>query len=273
MANIREHVSWVHDNKIEATKKAKALILAAIARVVHHEPLISRFVEINPATLVIGGGISGISAALEIADSGNKVFLIEKSNHLGGVVSELDLTFPYLDSAPQVIKPLVKRVLNHPNIDSFLNSEIKKLNGYIGNFETTVFSENGKETLLNFGNVIVATGLKLFNPAIIDEYSYGKLPNVVTSLEFEKMLKSGLILKKDGSEPKNIAIIHCVGSRNEKYHPYCSRTCCLSALKYVNQIRSAIPGSNIFDIYADMRAMGNGCEELYTSTSRKKVIS
>lgn len=274
MANIREHVSWVHDNKIEATKKAKTLILAAIARVVHHEPLISRFVEIHPATLVLGGGISGITAALDIADSDHKVFLVEKSDRLGGIVSQLDLTFPYLNSASQVINPLIRKVLTHPNIVTFLSSEIKTIHGYIGNFETTVFSENGKETSLQFGNVIVATGLKLFDPSVIDNYGYGKFPDVITSLELEKMLKSGLILKKDGKEPKNIAIIHCVGSRsrNNTYHPYCSRTCCLSALKYVNQIRSAIPNANIFDIYADMRAMGTGCEELYTATSRKRVL-
>jgi len=118
----------------------------------------------------------------------------------------------------------------------------------------------------------VATGLKPFDPAVIPEYNYGKLPDIITSYEFERMLLSGQILTKAGKIPKNIAIIHCVGSRNPKYHPYCSRTCCLTALKYSNQIRSALPDANIYQLYADMRAMGKGCEELYTRTSRQGVM-
>ena len=107
----------------------------------------------------------------------------------------------------------------------------------------------------------------------MDNYGYGKLPDVVTSIEFEEMLKKGEILTRDGKEPKNIAIIHCVGSRNSDYHEYCSRTCCMVALKFANQIKSAIPCANVFDLYADMRAFGKGCEEFYTNTSKKPTGS
>ncbi len=101
---------------------------------------------------------------------------------------------------------------------------------------------------------------------------YGKLPDIITSSDFEKMLLSGNIVKKDGTVPEHIAIIHCAGSRNKKYHEYCSRICCTVALKYANQIRSALPKSSIYELYADMRTMSKGCEEFYTETSRKKVM-
>ncbi len=272
MANIREHVSWVHTDRAEATKKARALVSAAINRVNYHEPLIERSVDVNPATLIIGGGISGITAALEIADAGKKVFLVENSNKLGGHTAEIDLTFPYFYSARQLIKPLIERVKNNKNIELFLETEVKEISGYIGNFETIISLKNTDKIKLTFGNIIVAIGLSPMDPSPLKNYGYGKFPDVITSSEFEKMLLSGNIIKKNGNIPENIAIIHCVGSRNKDYHEYCSRTCCLTALKYANQLRSALPSSNIYELYADMRAMGKGCEELYTATSRRNIM-
>lgn len=272
MANIREQDSWVHTDRVEATKKAKALVAAAVNRVNFHEPLDERTVQINPSTLVIGAGIAGIAAALEIADAGKTVYLIEKSSRLGGHLNNIDLTFPYMTSAQQMLNPIIKKVESNKNIQVFLNTEVQEIFGYIGNFETTIKSPVKGEVKLNFGNIIVATGLKTFNPALVSNYGYGKLDNVVTSVELEQMLMNGKILKKDGKAPENIAIIHCVGSRNNDYHDYCSRTCCLTALKYANQLRSALPGSNIYELYADMRAMGKGCEELYAETSRRNIM-
>lgn len=271
MANIREQVSWVHTDREEATRKAKTLIAGAINRVRWHESLEKRTVEINPATLVIGGGIAGLSAALEIADSGKKVYLFEKSDKLGGHLLNVDLTYPYMYSAQELIFPKIKAVENHPHIEVFLNTQIDELTGYVGNFNTKV-KKAAEEVELKFGNIIVATGLKAYDPSAIKGYNYGSFPNVITSLEFESMLKDGKVLTKEGKEPKNIAIIHCVGSRNQDYHEYCSRTCCMTALKYSNQIRSALPDSNIYHAYADMRAFGKGCEELYCITGRKNVI-
>lgn len=272
MANIREQVSWVHTDKEEATKKAKSLISGAINRVNFHESLDKRSVDINPATLIIGGGISGISAAIELADADKKVFLIEKTDKLGGYAANIDLTFPYMYSAGQIIEPLICKVQNHKYISVFLESEVKDIFGYIGNFNANIISKDSFETELKFGNIIVATGLKPFDPSGIENYGYDKLPDVITSLEFEKMLINGSIKTKDGDIPKNVAIIHCVGSRNKNYHEYCSRTCCMTALKYANQVRSALPDSNFFQIYADMRAFGKGCEEFYTQSSRKDIM-
>jgi heterodisulfide reductase subunit A len=271
MANIREQVSWVHNDRTEATKKAKALITGAVTRISYHEALDKRTVEVNPATLVIGGGISGMTAALEIADAGNMVYLVEKSDHLGGHTANIDLTFPHLQSASQLLQPRIRRILNHPNIKVFFETTIEEIFGYIGNFETEI-GQNGKKIELKFGNIVVATGLKPFNPEVIGVYGYGKLPNVITSVEFEQMLKSGKIQTKDGKEPKHIAIIHCVGSRHPDYHEYCSRTCCMIALKYSNQLRSAIPDAHIFDIYADMRAFGKDCEEFYKETAGRNIL-
>lgn len=271
MANIREQDSWVHTDRAEATTKAKALVASAVNRVSFHESLDSRSVTINPATLIMGAGISGITAALEIADAGQKVFLTEKSSVLGGHTANVDLTFPFLSSAQQIIKPLIERVKTHKNIELFLNTEIKDIFGYVGNFETNLVVKD-KETNLKFGNIILATGLKPWDPSPIAEYGYGKLPDVVTSVEFEKMLLKGSIAKKDGSVPKHIAIIHCVGSRNTNYHEYCSRICCTVALKYANQIRAALPDAHIYDLYADMRSASKGCEEMYAATSKKKVM-
>ena len=271
MANIREQVSWVHTDREDATAKAMDLAIAAINRVIYHEPLEKRSVEINPATLVIGGGVTGISAALEIADSGKEVYLVEKTKRLGGMVADMDLTFPYLDSATQMLTPLVDRVNNNPNIKLFFDTQIDSVTGYVGNFESVI--KSGKKGIeLKFGNIIVATGLKPYDPSGLSNYAYKSLPDVITSVEFEQMLKAGKIQTKDGKEPNNIAIIHCVGSRNTDVHEYCSRTCCMVGLKFSNQISSALPEANIYEAYADMRAFGRGCEELYTNSSKKNIM-
>jgi heterodisulfide reductase subunit A len=271
MANIREHVSWVHDDPEEATKKARALVSAAIHRVIFHEALDQRSVHVEPTTLVIGGGVSGMNAATEIADAGRDVYMVERTGRLGGIAAQVDLSYPFMTSMDEMLEPLIYKVRNHPHIKVFLESEIKEISGYVGNFETTVYSGNNGETHLKFGNVVIATGLKPFDPSNIEEYAYKKYPDVITSLEFESILKKGEITTKKGKDPKHVAIIHCVGSRNQKYHEYCSHTCCMTALKYANQIKSELPDSHIYEIYSDMRTFGKGCEELYTRSSRKNI--
>jgi len=272
MANIREQDSWVHTDRSEATLKAIDLVIAAIRRVRYHEPLQKRTVNVDPATLIIGGGISGMSAALEIANAGKKVYLIERADHLGGQVARFDLTFPHLSSAQQMIGPMIQRVANHPMISVSLNTEVKEVDGYIGNFRARLAQKGAEQPEITFGNIIAAVGLKPFDPSVIEEYSYGKFPDVITSLEFEDNLRAGRILTKYGKEPRNVAIIHCVGSRNRKYHEYCSRVCCMVALKFVHEIRAALPEANIYEIYADMRAYGKGHEEFYAMTTHKQII-
>jgi heterodisulfide reductase subunit A len=173
--------------------------------------------------------------------------------------------------ARQILDPKIKRVEGHPNIEVYKEAAIEEIFGYIGNFNADI-KVNGKSKNIEFGNIIVATGLKPFDPSSVDLHSYGKLPNVVTSVEFEQMLKSGKIETKAGKVPRGIAIIHCVGSRNNDYHEYCSRTCCMLGLKYANQIRTALPDTHVYEIYADMRSFGKGCEELYAETAKRGVM-
>ncbi len=273
MANIREQVSWVHSDRDGATRKAKSLVAAAVNRVNFHDPLDKRSVEINPATLVIGGGVSGLTAALDIADTGNRVYLVEKSGELGGIMAKLDLTFPHMSGAARLLEAKIKKTVHHPHIQVFLNAEPDEIYGYVGNFETTVKqkgNDSGKK--IRFGNIVVATGLKTFDPSPISEYGYGKLPDVITSLEFEEMLRQGEIKTHDGKTPRHVMIIHCVGSRNPDFHEYCSRTCCMTALKHAIQIRSALPGTNVYEAYADMMSFGKGCEEMYSDTAGRGVM-
>jgi len=272
MANIREQNSWVHSNRIEATRKAKSLVAGAVNRVNHHQPLSKRQVEINSATLVIGGGMSGITAALELADAGKMVYLIEKEDKLGGMAAKLDLTFPYMYSIADSLESLLYRIEVHEKIKVFNNTRIQEITGFVGNFTGMIKPGNKKAKKIEFGNVIVATGLKPIKPESVPNYSYGKFPEVITSLEFEQILKKGSIENAYGVYPKNVAIIHCVGSRNDDHKTYCSRTCCMTGLKYANLIKAGLPETNVYELYADMRAFGNGCEEMYCQTARKNVL-
>lgn len=278
MANIREQCSWVHNDPKEATEKAKALVYAAICRVELHEELESMSVDLCPNVLVIGGGIAGMTAALEIADAGNAVYLVEKNNHLGGNLARVDLTAPYLYSARDLITERITRIRDNKKVNVYLESKVTELTGFIGNFKATIQSLDGKPAEQNkrveveIGNVIVCTGYKEFDASRIIHYGYGKLPNVITSFELERMIGAGRIETKDGKIPRYVAIIHCVGSRSQEFHTYCSRVCCMTALKYAHEIKSANPECYISDIYIDMHAFGKGHEDFYWRSSEAKTL-
>jgi heterodisulfide reductase subunit A len=278
MANIREQCSWVHDDPQAATEKAKALTQAAIRRVAHHEALEQMTVDMCPNTLVIGAGIAGLTAALELAESGQKVFLLDKQDHPGGNLARVDLTAPYLDSARDLLTERITRVRANRNVELLLNSRLQKLQGYVGNFTATLAAaghdlpRESEAREVQVGNVIVCTGYKEFPAERITHFGYGKLPNVITSFDFEKMLRAGRIEGRDGKIPKYAAIIHCVGSRSPEYHGYCSRVCCMTALKYVHEIKSAIPSCHVSDLYIDMHAFGKGHEDFYRRTSEVKTM-
>lgn len=276
MANIREQCSWVHGERSAATEKAKALTRGAVSRVRKQEPLEGLTAEMEPATLVLGAGIAGMTAALELADGGYPVFLVERTDRLGGNLARVDLTAPHLDSARDLLTERISRVGENQNITVMLSSEVRSLIGFIGNFSAVVETTNGapgpKEHRVRVGNVVVATGYKDFDAGRITHYGYGKLPNVITSFEFERMLRAGRIETKDGRVPQYVAIIHCVGSRNREFHGYCSRVCCMTALKYAQELKSAIPGCYVSDLYIDMHAFGKGCEDFYRKGSEVKTL-
>jgi heterodisulfide reductase subunit A len=275
MANIREQCSWVHDDPAVATDKARALMLAAVKRVAYHQPLERRSVEMNPNVLVIGGGIVGMTAALELAGGGSRVYLVEREDHLGGNVARVDLTAPYLDSARDMMTALVTKVTTNPRIELLVNSEVTDLQGFVGNFTTTIQTIWGDQATMsqfNVGNVIVATGYKEFDASRVTHYGYGKLPDVITSFELEKMLRAGVIQTKEGKEPQYVAMIHCVGSRSKEFHTYCSRVCCMTALKYAHEVKSALPKCYVSDVYIDMHAFGKGHEDFYRGSSEAKTL-
>jgi heterodisulfide reductase subunit A len=271
MANIREQCSWIHEDHASATEKAKALVHAAVQRVKFNESLESRTAPMCPSTLVIGGGVTGLTAALELADAGQQVFLIEKQDHLGGNVARLGLTAPLLDSAQDILQNWISRVEHHPNIRLFLNSEMTELKGFNGNFKPRVKTEDGDSLELEAGSVLVCTGYKEFDASRIEQYGYGRLPDVVTSFELEAMLRRGRLETKSGKQPRYVSIIHCVGSRSKEFHPYCSRVCCTTALKYAFELKSALPEAHVANLYTDMEAFGKGCEDFYKKCSAAKT--
>jgi len=273
IANIREQCAWVHEDRGQATAKAKDLTVAAVDRVVYQEALEKMSVDMCPNCLVIGGGIAGMTAALDLADAGGRVYLVERTDHLGGQIAHIALTAPYLDSAREIVEERVTRVMQHPKIDIFFESQLTALDGYVGNFQAAIARKgDGAAQTVDVGSVVVATGYKTFDAARIPHYGYGKLPNVITSLELERMLRAGRVETKEGKPPQYVTLIHCVGSRNLEYHSYCSRVCCMAALKYAHEIKSSVPGAYINDVYIDIHAFGKGHEDLYRRTSEANTL-
>jgi heterodisulfide reductase subunit A2 len=352
MTNIREHDSWIADDRAAATHKAKALVKGSIERVVHHQPLELIPVEINPNTLVVGGGIAGISAALELANAGYHVYMVEREPSIGGHMAQLDKTFPTLDCSACILTPKMVEVGQHPNVTLFTYSEVESVDGYLGSFRVTVrkrarsvnessctgcgiciekcpfkvkddvfeagmgerkvvyrpfpqavpkypvidrehcvyflrgkckacqmfcptepksidFEQQDELVPINVGNIVLATGYKLFDVAKVPQYGYGRLANVFTSLEFERMVNAAgptggkLTLRDMQTAPKTIAIVHCVGSRDENYHEYCSNVCCMYSLKFAHLVHERLPDAEVYQCYIDMRTPGKGYEEFY----------
>jgi heterodisulfide reductase subunit A len=272
MANIREQCSWVHDDPALATRKAADLTHAAVRRVARHQPLEKQEAPYHPATLVLGGGIAGLTVAVELAEAGQKVHLVERESALGGNVARVDLTAPYLDSARDLLAEKIALAEKSPRIDVRLRSTLTDLQGFVGNFTATVTDREGTDTELPVGGVVVCTGYREFDATRIERLGFGTHPDVITSFELEDRLRRGRLETTDGRTPRYVSIVHCVGSRNPKYHPYCSRVCCMTALKYGHEIKSALPGAMVTDLYVDMLSFGKGGEDLYRRTSELKTM-
>ena len=255
LANIRDQCSWVHSTAPDmATQKAIELVRMSIARARFLKPLFGESLAIVQDGLVIGGGLSGMTAALSLADQGFKVALVEKSGALGGqmlnVHSVLEGDDPYFFMAN-----LLYRTQNHRNITVYLGSEVTKVSGHIGKFVVTVAGKgkgNGQgeitRTDISCGAIIAATGAE---PAKAAGYLSGESENVLTQSELEKRLHED---RFDGGG-KNIVMIQCAGSRNDE-HPYCSRICCSMAVKNALAVKKRSPDANIYILYRDMRTYG-----------------
>lgn len=350
IANIREQCSWVTADRAAATAKARALVAGAVYRVGKHEPLEPQTVPVKQETLVVGGGIAGIQAALELADAGYPVILVEREPSIGGHMAQLDKTFPTLDCSACILTPKMVAVEQHPNITLLTYSEVEEVGGYVGGFvvrirkkaryvtaetctgcgiceqkcpirvvddafeaslgyrkviytpfpqavpktpvidrENCVYFQRGKckaceifcptgaidwdqeDRVVNVevGNIILATGYRLFDARRIPQYGYGRLANVFTSLEFERMCSAAgptggkLVLRDGETAPRRVAIVHCVGSRDRNYNAYCSSVCCMYSLKFAHLVHERLPESEVYNFYIDIRAPRKGYEEFY----------
>ncbi len=350
VANIREHCSWVHKNKEEATKKAIALIRAAVAKASLNTELIAKEIDVENRALVIGGGIAGIQTALDIAEAGYQVDVIEKSPSIGGKMAQIDKTFPTLDCSACILTPKMVDVASHPNINLYTYSEIESVNGFVGNFEVTIkqkarsvnlekctgcgictekcpsrkskseFDEGlrtrgaiytpfpqavpnvpvidrehclkfntgkcgiceklcpagaiefGQEDVLvtkKYGAVVVATGFDIIDLDKFGEYQYQNHPDVLTSLEFERLTNAAgptagkFIRPSNNKRPEKVVFIQCVGSRDvsSRGKSYCSKICCMYTAKQAMLIKDKYPDIEVYVFYIDVRTPGKNFDE------------
>jgi heterodisulfide reductase subunit A len=268
-ANIREQCSWVHEEGADTTEKAMGLVAAAVAKACLYWPLEEREVGVTPAALVIGGGIAGLKAALDIAEAGYRVYLVEREKRLGGNMAQLNRTFPTLESATELLSRTISQVQEHSNIEVMTASEVVEVEGYVGNFTVKVeIGEVSKLSELEVGAIVVATGYEPFNPRLKPEFAYGIYDNVITSLELEQLSSpsgpSGGKIEVNGRQPKDVVFIKCVGSRDKNLgNEYCSRVCCMYTAKQAYLVKEQIPDANVTIFYMDVRAFGKGFEEFY----------
>ncbi|HEY3344945.1 MAG TPA: CoB--CoM heterodisulfide reductase iron-sulfur subunit A family protein [Anaerolineaceae bacterium] len=349
LVSIREQVSWVHTNRAEATEKSKAIVAGGVERVAHNVPLTPLKVPIHPDVLVVGGGVTGITAALELANAGTHVYLVERNSTLGGHMAQLDKTFPTLDCSACILTPKMVLAGSNPNVTLLTWSEVTKVDGYIGNFTVTIrkkpryvntdlcngcgvcnekcpkkvidddfeaglgyrkavysafpqavpkypvidaenctyflkgtckacqkfcptgaidFEQKEEFITVPVGNIILATGYDTFDPRRIPQYGYGRLANVFTSMEFERLSNAagptgGKVVLRDGkTTPKTVGIVHCVGSRDKNYNSYCSGICCMQSLKFAHVVEERT-GAKVYEFYIDMRTPGKSYDEFY----------
>ncbi|MHA1207894.1 MAG: FAD-dependent oxidoreductase [Candidatus Freyarchaeota archaeon] len=260
MANIRDQCSWVHMHEPEkATEKAMDLVRSAVAKARLLRPLQKPRIKISPSALVIGGGLSGMTAALELAEQGFTVHLVEKEKQLGGNLRRIRFLLNGEDPKER-LESLTRRIEENENIQVYLGAEVTNVEGYVGNFKTTV-SCNGEEKEIEHGVIIVATGAEEYKPK---EYLYGNDSRVLTQLELEEKLVEGKL------DAGTVVMIQCVGSRNGD-HPSCSRVCCTNAIKNALKIKELNPEAEVYILYRDIRTYGFR-EKYYQEAMKKGVI-
>ncbi|HEC56995.1 MAG TPA: CoB--CoM heterodisulfide reductase iron-sulfur subunit A family protein [Candidatus Syntrophoarchaeum butanivorans] len=272
--NIREQCAWAHfDDPEGANRKAKKLIEMGLAKVRLKRPLEKVQVEMKPQALVVGGGVAGMEAALNLSSSGFKVYLVEREKELGGRVKRLSQTFPTvgcgiccMHNCPECeLTPQVEEVLSDENIEVLTSTTVEGVEGYIGNYHVTL--TNGRA--IDVSTVIIATGTQTFDPSRIPEYGYS-LPDVITSLELEELYlkarQDGGDIRRpsDGAIPKRVNFIQCVGSRGIKGgNPYCSIVCCIYAVGHARELKMRYPDCEVTVHYIDLRSPYRGFEEYY----------
>ncbi len=350
VANIREHCSWIHKEKEIGTPKAIALVRAAVAKATLNSELTPGQIDVTKRALIIGGGIAGIQTALDIAEAGYQVDIIEKSPSIGGKMSQLDKTFPTLDCSACILTPKMVDAASHENITLYTYSELDSVKGYVGNFEATInqkarsinmdkctgcgvctekcpskkaksefneglrnrgaiympfaqavpnvpvidreqcikfktgkcgicekvctagavdFSQVDTKITKQYGAIVVSTGYDLISLDKFGEYQYGQHPDVITSLEFERLTNAAgptaghLLCPSDQRVPKKVVFIQCVGSRDKSLRgkPYCSKICCMYTAKHAMLLKDHYPDMEAYVFYIDIRTPGKNFEE------------
>lgn len=352
IANIREHCSWIHKDKKLATEKAIALAQAAIAKAKLNSPLTANSSLVTKRALVIGGGIAGLQTALDIAEAGYQVDIVEKSPTIGGKMAQLDKTFPTLDCSACILTPKMVEAASHENITIYTYSEVAKVSGFVGDFTVDIrkkarsvsidrcsgcgictekcparkadseFNEglakrgaiyipfaqaipnvpvidreqclkflNGKCGICEkicpagaieyqqqdeiittkYGAIVLATGFSPISLENFEELGYASNPDVITSLEFERLTnaagptKGQLIRLSNGKKPKSIVFVSCVGSRDttERGKSYCSKICCMYTAKHAMLVKEKYPDIKVTVFYIDVRTPGKNFDEFY----------
>jgi heterodisulfide reductase subunit A len=267
MANIRDQCSWIHMSEPEeATAKAKDLVRMAVAKAQGLSPLKRVEIDVTQKALVIGGGLAGMMASLSLADQGYQVFLVEKTNALGGHARHIYYTLENGD-VPAFLGNLEHRIREHPMIEVCTDAYVKEVNGFIGNYKTVVACAGKKEKTYTHGVIIVATGAQEYQPT---EYLYGKDERVITQQELEQLIHMNGHGLFNLEELSSVVMIQCVGSR-ESDHMYCSRRCCSQAIKNALKLHEINPKLRIFVMYRDIRTYGFK-EEFYTKARESGVM-
>ncbi|MFQ5813427.1 MAG: CoB--CoM heterodisulfide reductase iron-sulfur subunit A family protein [Anaerolineae bacterium] len=280
IANIREQCSWVHQSQPgEATDKAIEIIKTIVEKVRYDESLVPLTLPLVKRALVIGGGIAGLQAALDIAEAGYPVILVERESHLGGRMGELSGAYLNFDTAPDLLASTIEAVTQHPNIQVITEAEVEELGGYVGNFTVKVrrfvnseFVDSSGSTNLrvpnlqvyDIGAIVVATGYDLYPKEKLGQYGGGKYPDVVDGLQFERMLATGGQIRRpsDGKVPQEVVWVQCAGSRDPELHkPYCSKVCCMYVAKQTIMYKRQVPEGQAYVFYIDIRSAGKGYEE------------
>lgn len=360
IANIREQCSWVHQKDKElATEKATEIIQSVLEKLRENEILDTLTMPLTKRVLVIGGGIAGITASVDLADSGYEVILVERQPSIGGRLGQLSQTFPHLDHARCILGPKMVEVTNHPMIKVLPYCEVEEVKGFIGNFDVRIHRKarfvdwerctgcgtcidgcpvetpseferglKGRKAIYTWsasgnspkpvvdpnlcrymmdgtcticrdacpeeaiqydeqegfleervGAIVVATGYDLFPMEMVGEYGYGKVPDVIDGLAFERMLSpsgptAGEIRRpSDGKVPQEVAFIQCVASRDpERYMPYCSRVCCMYTAKQAKLLKQRVPGAQPYVFFMDIRTDSKGYEEFVQGTIEEEGL-
>jgi heterodisulfide reductase subunit A len=262
MTNIRDQCSWVHMHEPKkATEKAKDLVRSVVAKAQLLKSLEKPLINVIPVCLIVGGGVSGMTAACELAEQGFEVHLVEREKDLGGHLRTIHYLLGKGDDPKAKLDALVRAVQKNGKIHVYLGAEVVDIYGFVGNFKSKIRQQDGKKKEIEHGTVIVATGAAEYRPT---EYLYGKDERVVTQHELEQKLAEGKF------KGKSVVMIQCVGARNEE-RPNCARICCGQAIKNALKIKDVAPESEIYVLYKDMRAYGFK-EDYYREAATKGVL-